>query len=167
MLLVDKFLSTDYCRKIFVDTTLRQHSTSSTSILSKFFRRHDISSTQHFVDKHFVEIFLSTQTCRSRRVVKSFKLLQISNYSAFKSCEWGWGRKSGARINDFYTTKIFCRQNVLSTKCSVDEMLVDKNLSTKCPVDEMFCQRNAFRQKCHSTKDIGFYIDNVRLLSDL
>jgi hypothetical protein len=67
MLLVDKFLSkgiwsTDYCRKIFVDTTLRRHSTSSTSILS-------------------------TQTYRSRRVVKSFKLLQILNYSAFKSWE--------------------------------------------------------------------------------
>jgi hypothetical protein len=128
MLLVDKFSSTgiwstDYCRKIFVDTTLRRHSTSSTSILSKFFRRHDISSTQHFVDKHFVdttlrrhnisstnisstnisstnisstnissirhfvEFFLSTQTCKSRIVVKSFKLLKISNYSAFKSWE--------------------------------------------------------------------------------
>jgi hypothetical protein len=50
--------------------------------------------------------------------------------------KWGWGRKSGARINDFYTTKIFCRQkfvdkiscrrSVLSTKCSVEEMLVDE-----------------------------------------
>ncbi len=63
MLLVDKFLSTgiwstDYCRKIFIDTTRRRHSTSLTSILSKFFRRHDISSTQNFVDKHFVDTAL-------------------------------------------------------------------------------------------------------------
>ncbi len=57
MLLVDKFLSTgvwssDYCRKIFVDTTLRRHSTSSTSILSKFFRRHNISSKSFCRHKH-------------------------------------------------------------------------------------------------------------------
>jgi hypothetical protein len=30
-------------------------------LLSKKFRRHDTSSTQHFVDKHFVEIFSSTR----------------------------------------------------------------------------------------------------------
>ncbi len=29
-------------------------------------------------------------------------------------------------------------------------------LSTKCSVDEISCRRNAFQQKCHSTKDIGF-----------
>ncbi len=57
MLLVDKFLSTgvwstDYCRKLFVDTTLRRHSTSSTSILSKFFRRHDTSSNFFCRHKH-------------------------------------------------------------------------------------------------------------------
>ncbi len=79
MLLVDKFSSTgiwstDYCRKIFVDTTLRRHSTSSTSILSKFFRRHDISSTQHFVDKHFVDTTL-------RRIFFVDTITQKSNSS--------------------------------------------------------------------------------------
>jgi hypothetical protein len=37
---------------------------------------------------------------------------------------------------------MLCRQNVLSTKCSVDEMLVDKNLSTKCSVDEMLVAKS-------------------------
>ncbi len=34
---------------------------------------------------------MSTQTCRNRRAVKNFKLLQISNYSAFKSGGQGEG----------------------------------------------------------------------------
>jgi hypothetical protein len=42
-------------RQIFVERHLVDR------LLSKNFRRHDTSSTQHFVDKHFVEIFSSTQ----------------------------------------------------------------------------------------------------------
>jgi Arc/MetJ family transcription regulator len=42
-------------RQIFVDRHLVDR------LLSKYFRRHDTSSTQHFVDKHFVEIFSSTR----------------------------------------------------------------------------------------------------------
>jgi hypothetical protein len=55
MLFVEKFLSTgiwstNYRGKIFADTALRRHNTSSTNILSKNFCRHDTSSTRHFVD---------------------------------------------------------------------------------------------------------------------
>ncbi len=71
-LLSKNFRRQAFCRNFFVDTTFRRHNTSSTNI----------SST-----RHFVEFFLSTQTCRSRIVVKSFKLFEISNYSAFKSWE--------------------------------------------------------------------------------
>ncbi len=42
-------------RQIFVDRHLVDR------LLSKNFRRHDTSSIQHFVDKHFVEIFSSTR----------------------------------------------------------------------------------------------------------
>ena len=42
-------------RQIFVDRHLVDR------LLSKNFRRHDTSSTQLFVDKHFVEIFSSTR----------------------------------------------------------------------------------------------------------
>ncbi len=42
-------------RQIFVDRYLVDR------LLSTNFRRHDTSSTQHFVDKHFVEIFWSTR----------------------------------------------------------------------------------------------------------
>ncbi len=42
-------------RQNFVDRHLADR------LLSKNFRRHDTLSTQHFVDKHFVEIFSSTR----------------------------------------------------------------------------------------------------------
>jgi hypothetical protein len=90
MLLVDKILSTgiwstDYCRKIFVDTTLRRHSTSSTSILSKFFRRHDISSTnisstQHFVDKTFRRHDTSSKFFCRHKHAEVEELLRVLNF---------------------------------------------------------------------------------------
>jgi hypothetical protein len=43
--------------------------------------------------------------------------------------------------------EMLCRRNVVSTKCSVDEIFFDNFFSTKYYVDEMFCRRNIFRQK--------------------
>jgi hypothetical protein len=59
-------------RQIFVDRALRRHNTSSKSISSKNFRRQNISSTGHFVDRtlrrqdissteHFVDITFCRQ----------------------------------------------------------------------------------------------------------
>jgi hypothetical protein len=142
MLLVDKFLSTgirssDYYRNIFVGTTFRRHDTSS-----KFFCRHKHAEVEELLrvlnffkfqtiqllklgsegeDDHY-----KTTSDKVRVKAKNFKL---------DHTKWGWGRKSGARINDFYTTKIFCRRNA-SRRKFVDKMFRQK-----------FCRRNVFRRK--------------------
>ncbi len=49
------------------------------------------------------------------------------------------------------STKI-CRRNVLSTKCTVDEMFCRRNACRQKFVDEMYCRRNVLSTKCLSTK---------------
>ena len=65
--------------------------------------------------------------------------------------KWGWGRKSGARINDFTLLKysvdeMLCRQKF------VDEMFCRRNGCRQKFVDEMSCRRNVLSTKCLSTK---------------
>jgi hypothetical protein len=149
-------------RQIFVDRRLVDR------LLSKNFRRHDTSSKFFCRHKHAeVEellrvlnffkfqtiqlLYLGSEGERDNYKTTSDKVRVKAKIFKLDHTKWGWGRKSGARINDFYTTKIFCRQNVLSTKCSVNEMLIDESLSTKCFdknfVDEMLFDKSVIRRK--------------------
>ncbi len=73
--------------------------------------------------------------------------------------KWGWGRKYGARINDFYITKIFGRRNALPTKICRQNVLSTKCLSTKVSFDE----RNRIRtNQSIKSRVIGEIIKIVR-----
>jgi hypothetical protein len=135
MLLVDKFLSTQH----FVDTTFRLQTFRRHDTSSKFFCRHKHAEVEEllrvlnfFKFQTIQLLYLGSEGEGDNYKTTSDKVRLKAKIFKLDHTKWGWGRKSGARINDFHTTKIFCRQNIMSTKCSVDEMLVDKNLSTKC-----------------------------------
>jgi hypothetical protein len=106
-------------RQIFVDRHLVDR------LLSKNFRRHDTSSKYFCRYKHAeVEELLRFLNFKFQTMLllnlgsegegdnyktTSDKLRVKAKIFKLDHTKWGWGRKSAARINDFYTTKIFCR----------------------------------------------------------
>jgi hypothetical protein len=137
MQLVEKILSkgkwsTTFCRKIFVNTALRRHNTSSKSISSKNFRRHNTSSTGHFVGTT-----LRRRNISSIQTVRKMRRKWLSLNEMF--------RQRSVPSTEHFVDEVLCRWNVPSTKRRTDEMLSTKvfrqNVSTKI-----------LSTKCFSTK---------------
>ncbi len=144
------FVDTTFRRQTFRRQTFRRHDTSS-----KFFCRHKHAEVEellrvlNFFNFQTIQLLnLGSEGEGDNYKTTSDKVRVKAKIFKLDHTKWGWGRKSGARINDFYTTKIFCRRNALSTKCPVDKMSCRRNvLSTKC-LSTKICRRNILSTKC-------------------